>query len=294
MKKTVFRGVASALVTPFRDGEMDLCAFGELIEFQIASGIDALVVAGTTGEGSTLSEEERIRLFDFSAERVAGRVPLICGTGSNDTKTAIKYTKIAQRVGADAILSVTPYYNKGTERGIIEHYKRIAEETELPTILYNVPSRTGVNLSICAIEELSDITGIVGIKEASDSLDRLTTLSTLSGKLALYSGNDSQIYPTLALGGAGVISVASNIMPRTVSELTRRYFEGNTEGALELQKRLLPFISLLFSETNPSPIKYAMSLKGYCKSEPRLPLTEPGSRIKQKIKEALDIYRDLL
>lgn len=294
MKKTVFRGAASALVTPFRDGEMDLCALGELIEFQIASGIDALVIAGTTGEGSTLSPKERERLFAFSVERVAKRVPLICGTGSNDTKTAIKYTKIAQRVGADATLSVTPYYNKGTERGIIEHYKRIIDETELPTILYNVPSRTGVNLSLSAIEELSELPNIVGIKEASDSLDRLTSLSILTDKLALYSGNDSQIYPTLALGGMGVISVASNIMPRTLSELTRRYFEGNTAGALELQKRLLPFISLLFSETNPSPIKYAMSLLGYCKSEPRLPLTEPAPLTKQKIKEALDMYRDLL
>jgi 4-hydroxy-tetrahydrodipicolinate synthase len=294
MKKIVFRGVATALVTPFENGEIDFAALGRLIDMQVDSGVSAIVIAGTTGESSTLSEDERIRLFGFAAERICGRVPLILGTGSNDTKTAVKYTKIAERMGASASLSVTPYYNKGTERGIIEHYKRIAEATELPTILYNVPSRTGVNLSLFAIDELSAYENVVGIKEASDSLDRLTALSTLSERITLYSGNDSQIYPMLALGGAGVISVASNIIPRTLAELTERYFSADLTGALALQKKLLPFISALFTETNPTPIKYAMSLRGLCKSEVRLPLAEPQESSAKKIKEALDIYRDLL
>ena len=294
MKKIVFRGVATALVTPFKNDEIDFDSLDRLIEAQISSGIDAIVIAGTTGEGSTLSEDERIRLFDFAAERIYGRAPLILGTGSNDTKTAVKYAKIAQRVGADATLSVTPYYNKGTERGVIEHYKRIAEATELPTILYNVPSRTGVNLSLCAIEELATLENIVGIKEASDSLDRLTSLAALSDKITIYSGNDSQIYPTLALGGEGVISVASNIIPRTICALTESFFSGDVRDALEIQKRILPFISVLFAETNPTPVKYAMSQRGLCESEVRLPMTKPTESTKAKIKEALDIYRDLL
>ena len=294
MKKIVFRGVATALVTPFLNGEIDFASLGRLIDSQIEAGINALVICGTTGEAATLSESERISLFEFSAERTASRVPLIFGTGSNNTRTAIKYAKIAERMGASAQLSVTPYYNKGTEGGIIAHYKEITSATELPTILYNVPSRTGVNLSLSAIEELSRIESVVGIKEASDSVDRLTSLATLSDDIALYSGNDSQIYPTLALGGLGVISVISNVMPRTVCRLTESFFRGDAQTALAIQKQLLPFITLMFKETNPSPIKYAMSCLSLCGDELRLPLTVPREDTKQKIKEAVERYRDLL
>lgn len=294
MKKIVFRGTATALVTPLCQGRIDLKSFERLCALGIESGVDALVIAGTTGECATLSDEERILLFERAQRINEGRVPLIFGTGSNDTRTAVKLTKIAERMGASAALSVTPYYNKGTEDGIIAHYSAIAESTDLPTILYNVPSRTGVDLSLSAIEKLSEAENIVGIKEASDSVDRLTALSALSDKLALYCGNDSQIYACLSLGGLGVISVLSNIIPRTVSELTEAYFSGDTKRALTLQQKLLPLVRVMFAETNPSPIKYALSLKELCDEELRLPLAPPKEITKKKIKEALEKYRDLL
>ena len=287
MKKIVFRGVATALVTPFRDGELDLAAAERLIERQIEAGIDALVICGTTGECATLSEAERISLFECAASVNAARVPLIFGTGSNDTRQAVKYSKIAERMGASASLAVTPYYNKGTESGIVRHFLEIANSADLPTILYNVPSRTGVNLSISAIEELAKADNIVGIKEASDSIDRLTALSVLSEKIALYSGNDSQIYPTLSLGGLGVISVVSNAFPNAVKRITESYFRGDTAGSLSSQKEILAFTSLMFAETNPSPVKYALSVMGLCEEELRLPLTPPSDAVKKKINESL-------
>ena len=294
MKNTVFRGVATAMITPLCDGKIDYGALERLFEIQIECGVDALVIAGTTGECSTLSEEERVSLFEFSARMARGRIPLILGTGSNSTATAVKYAKIAERIGGCAYLSVTPYYNKGTERGIISHYLEIARATEMPIILYNVPSRTGVNLSLAAIEELAECESIVGIKEAQDSIDRLTALSALSDKIALYSGNDSQIYPTLALGGAGVISVVSNVMPRAVLGITRAYFSGDVRLSYERQISLLPFAAAMFLETNPTPIKHAMKLSGLCDDEVRLPLTRPSEDTMRKIKEALDKHRDLL
>ncbi len=292
-KKEIFCGAASALITPFVDGEIDYRALGALIEWQIRSGIDALVIGGTTAEAATLSDDERYKLYTFAKGQIAGRTKLILGTGTNDTRVAISHTKFAQRLGCDGVLLVTPYYNKGTESGIEKHYLKLAESTNLPIILYNVPSRTGVNLGLNLLERLSNHENIVALKEASDSVDRLVNLSSLREKLTLYSGNDSQIYPTLALGGRGVISVISNILPSATVKLCRDYFNGNYNEALTLQLRLLPFISSLFMETNPAPIKFIMSEVGLCSSEVRLPLDEPRESTKEALKREFSKIRDL-
>ena len=287
VKKEIFRGTATALITPFRDGEIDYDCLGRLIDIQISAGIDALVIGGTTAEAATLTDEERYRLFEFSAERKDKKTKLIFGTGTNDTRVAIKHSKFAERVGCDGLLLVTPYYNKGTEGGIEKHYLSIAESVDLPTLLYNVPSRTGVNLGFNLISRLADHPNIVGIKEASDSTDRLVTLAAISDKIALYSGNDSQVFPTLALGGLGVISVISNLLPSETKEITDAYFNGNLARAREIQFRLLPIIQAMFMETNPSPIKYAMSLRGLCSPELRLPLSEPRESTKIEIERLM-------
>ena len=292
-KKTIFMGAATALVTPFSGGEIDYKRLGELIEIQIDSGIDALVIGGTTAEAATLSDDERYRLYTYAKGRIDGRTKLILGTGTNDTRVAIKHTKFADRLGCDGALLVTPYYNKGTEDGIEKHYLNIAESVNLPIILYNVPSRTGVNLGFNLLERLSEHPNIVALKEASDSVDRLVRLSCFGDKLQLYAGNDSQIYPTLALGGKGVISVMSNIIPRTTKMLCDSYFDGNTAESLRLQRALLPLIRVLFIETNPSPVKFAMSIRGLCSAEVRLPLSEPRDSSKAEILSILEHIREL-
>ena len=232
-KKIIFKGVATALITPFRNGEIDYDAFGRLIELQIAGGVDALVVGGTTGEAATLSDNERRELYIFAKAQTEEKTKLILGTGINDTRKVVEHTRFAESLGCDGALIVTPYYNKGTEDGISRHYLTIAESTDLPIILYNVPSRTGVNLGLNLLSKLSEHPNIVAIKEASDSVDRLVALSEFSDSLTLYAGNDSQIYPTLALGGMGVISVISNLLPRETSDICRLYFEDEQKESLE-------------------------------------------------------------
>ena len=291
-KKTIFSGTATALITPFKHGKIDYSALGTIIEMQISSKIDALVIGGTTGEGAVLSDYERDKLFSFCAEKIDGRVPLILGTGSNDTKRALKYTKRAESYGADAALIVTPYYNKGTDEGLVLHYQKIANFTDLPIILYNVPSRTGVNLPIQAIEKLSNEENIYAIKEASDSTDRLTELSLLSDKITLYSGNDTQIYATLSIGGMGVISVLSNAVPREVLAVTNAFWRGDSDGALELQGKLLCRAKALFSETNPTPIKYVMHLMGYCTPDMRLPLYVPNEKNRRILEELFKVQKN--
>ena len=286
-KKEIFRGAATALVTPFKDGNIDFSALDTIIERQISGGVSALVIGGTTGEAATLSDGERYELYTYVKDKTRGRTALIFGTGTNDTRMAIRHTKMAADIGCDATLIVTPYYNKGTYSGMVEHYKMIAASTETPIILYNVPSRTGVNLTIAQLEELARVESIVGIKEASDSVDRLTELRKFGDELQLYAGNDSQIYPTLALGGKGVISVVSNIYPEKISELCNLYFSGRYSESLKLQLELFDFIRLMFRETNPSPIKYAMSLAGMCSPEIRLPLAIPEDTTKAEIQKAL-------
>ena len=287
-KKLIFCGVATALITPMRRGEIDFPALDKIIEMQISDGVSALVIGGTTGEAATLSDVERERLYAYVKEKVRERVKLIFGTGTNDTASAVRHTVMADSVGCDAALVVTPYYNKGTYAGVVEHYKRIAAASKLPIILYNVPSRTGVNLTLSQLSELSRIENVVGIKEASDSVDRLTELSKLGDELPLYAGNDSQIYATLALGGKGVISVVSNLYPKRTADICNFYFNGEYARSLREQYALLDFIKLLFKETNPSPIKYAMSLKGLCAEEVRLPLMPPAQSVKDEISSILD------
>ena len=274
MKNTVFVGAATAIVTPLTKDGIDYEQFGRLIEWQIAEGIAAIVAVGTTGEGSTLTDQEHKDAIKFCVEKVAGRVPVIAGTGSNDTAYAIELTKYACEVGADAMLLVTPYYNKATQRGLIESFRAIADESTKPCILYNVPSRSGCNLLPSSVLALADHPNIVGIKEACGDISQVAQLCALVGdKLDVYSGNDDQIVPILSLGGKGVISVLSNIMPKETQKMCTDYLSGNVAEARDAQLRLLPLINALFCEVNPIPVKAAVAAIGYCENYLRLPLT---------------------
>lgn len=292
MKKAeIFRGVGTALITPFKDDKIDFDSLERLIERQINGGVDALVIGGTTAEAATLSDDERYELYKVAKNITRHRCKLIFGTGTNDTKVAVRHTEFASRLGCDGVLVVTPYYNKGTADGVIRHYERIAEASDVPVLLYNVPSRTGVNLSIDTLKRLSENERIVGIKEASDSLDRLMAIAGIDN-LALYSGNDSQIYPVLSLGGLGVISVVSNLYPKETADICKQYFANNTQVSLKLQQELLPVINSLFLETNPAPIKYALSKLGLCTDEMRLPMWQPREETKTKIDKAIESYEE--
>ena len=274
MKNTVFVGAATAIVTPLTKDGIDYEQFGRLIEWQIAEGIAAIVAVGTTGEGSTLTDQEHKEAIKFCVEKVAGRVPVIAGTGSNDTAYAIELTKYACEVGADAMLLVTPYYNKATQRGLIESFRAIADASTKPCILYNVPSRSGCNLLPSSVLALADHPNIVGIKEACGDISQVASLCALVGdKLDVYSGNDDQIVPILSLGGKGVISVLSNIMPKETQKMCTDYLSGNVTEARDAQLRLLPLINALFCEVNPIPVKAAVAAMGYCENYLRLPLT---------------------
>ena len=274
MKNTVFKGAATAIVTPLTKDGIDYESFGRLIEWQISEGIAAIVAVGTTGEGSTLDDREHKEAIKFCVEKVAGRVPVIAGTGSNDTAYAIELTKYACEVGADAMLLVTPYYNKATQKGLIESFKAIADASTKPCILYNVPSRTGCNLLPESVLALADHKNIVGIKEASGNISQIAELARLVGdKLDIYSGNDDQIIPILSLGGSGVISVLSNLMPKETQKICDDFFAGDTKTALKTQLDLLPLIDALFCEVNPIPVKCAMHHMGYGENYLRLPLT---------------------
>ncbi|MBR1822236.1 MAG: 4-hydroxy-tetrahydrodipicolinate synthase [Clostridia bacterium] len=273
-KHTVFRGAATALITPLNAGGVDYEAFGRLIDWQIEQGIDALVIAGTTGEGSTLTYEEHEEAIRFSVERAAGRVPIIAGSGSNDTNRAVTLSKFSCRAGADALLVVTPYYNKATQKGLIASYTAIADAVDRPIILYNVPSRTGVNIEPATYVALAEHPNIVGVKEANGNISKIVETAALVGdRLDIYSGNDDQIVPILAMGGSGVISVLSNVMPAKTVEICRRFFQGDIAGSAKLQCELLPMINALFSEVNPIPVKAAMAAMGWCENYLRLPLT---------------------
>lgn len=274
MTDSIFRGIATALITPFRNGEVDYDTFGRLIDWQIENGIDALVICGTTGEGSTLSDEEHKACIRFAVERAAGRTVIIAGTGSNDTNYAINLTKYSCDVGADAMLVVTPYYNKATQRGLVESFYAIADASTKPMIVYNVPSRTGCNIQPQTYLKLAEHENIRGIKEANGDISSIVeTQSLLRGKLDLYSGNDDQLVPILAMGGAGCISVLSNLMPRQTREICDRFWDGDIAGAAKLQCDYLPLINALFSEVNPIPVKAAMAAMGFGENSLRLPLT---------------------
>ena len=272
-KKCVFFGACTALITPFKDGEIDYDSLLNLIEFQISSGIDALLINGTTGESATLSDKEKQELISFAYRQVGGRVPLIAGTGSNSTQKAIELTKFAHSAGVDCALVVTPYYNKASRDGLVSHYTAIADSCDLPIIVYNVPSRTGVNITLDVYNVLADHENIVGVKEANTSIGEFAKLSaTCGGRLYLYSGNDDLILPTLSLGGCGIISVLSNLLPREIALICKLYFEGKVNEASALQLKLLPLINAIFSEVNPIPIKALLAERGLCQEEYRLPL----------------------
>lgn len=274
MNKTIFTGAATAIVTPMNDAGVDYDTFGRLIDWQIEKGIDALVVAGTTGEGPTLTDEEHREVLKFAVDRVAGRVPVIAGTGSNDIAYAIDLTKYACEIGADAMLVVTPYYNKATQGGLIKSFTAIADASTKPIIMYNVPSRTGCNIKpeTCAV--LCEHPNISAIKEASGDISQVAKIAALTnGKLDIYSGNDDQIVPVMSLGGKGVISVLSNIMPKETSQMCRSFFEGNVGESMKMQLDYLELINELFSEVNPIPVKAAMAKMGYGENYLRLPLT---------------------
>ena len=274
MKNTIFTGAATAIVTPMTEAGVDYEDFARLIDWQIEAGIDAIVVAGTTGEASTLSDDEHKEVIRYCVERVAGRVPVIAGTGSNDTAYAIGLTKYACEVGADAVLLVTPYYNKATQKGLIKFFTDIADASSVPCILYNVPSRTGCNIAPATVAELANHPNIVAIKEASGNISQIAQVAHLCGdKIDIYSGNDDQIVPVLSLGGKGVISVLSNLLPAETSKLCHDYLDGNSVPATQKQLEYLPLIDALFCEVNPIPVKAAMSAMGYGENYLRVPLT---------------------
>ncbi len=288
--KDVFTGCATALVTPFTDKGIDYDSYGKLIDWQIEKGADALVVLGTTGESATIDESERIELISFAKERIGKRVPLIVGTGSNSTKRTQNFTYGAENCGADAILVVTPYYNKASIKGLIEHYKAIAEATALPIILYNVPSRTGLDMGTPTLEGLYDVKNIVAVKEASGNVIRAERILYAFGdRYTVYSGCDELILPILSLGGKGVISAVSNIAPAEISTLCGEFFKGNIKESQKIQLSLYDLIDEMFQEVNPIPVKTALSMMGKCKDIFRLPMCE--STRKDKIREMLIRYK---
>lgn len=288
MKECVFQGVGTALITPFLENGVDFSAFERLIEFQIQGGINALIVAGTTGEGSVLDPVEYRDLVACAVEKTKGRVPVIAGAGSNDTAAAIRKTKTACSLGADAVLLVTPYYNKTTQRGLTAHFRAIAEESEKPCILYNVPGRTGLNMLPETVAELSKHPRIVAVKEASGNLSQIARIRRLCGEeMAVYSGSDDQTVPILSLGGKGVISVVSNMLPGEMRALCDAWFAGNVQKAAEMQLQLLDLMNQLMLETNPIPAKAACAAMGLCENRVRLPLVPMEKKNEEKLLQLL-------
>ena len=288
MKKILFKGVGSAVPTPFDENGVNISEFRKFLQFQIDNNVDALIVCGTTGESSTMTRDEKIIAINCALEFANEKIPVIVGTGSNNTREAIEMSKIAERLGADGILVVTPYYNKTTQRGLIAHYKAIAESVSLPIILYNVPSRTGVNIEPQTCLELSKIDNIVAIKEASGNISQVAQISNLCGdNLYIYSGNDDQIVPICSLGGIGVISVLSNIKPKFVHDMVYDFLDGNIDKARKMQLNVLPLINSLFSEVNPIPVKYALNELGFNFGVPRLPLVEFSDTNKKVLRQYL-------
>lgn len=283
-KNTVFKGIATALITPLDESGINFDQFGKLIDWQIAEEIDALVICGTTGEASTLTDAEHKAAITFAVQHAEGRVPIIAGTGSNDVEYAHDLTRCACEAGADAMLVVTPYYNKATQKGLIKMFTQIADKSTKPIILYNVPSRTGINIEPATYEVLAEHENIVGIKEANGNISKIVeTMARVRGKLDLYSGNDDQLVPLMALGGVGGISVLSNIMPAQTREICTRFFNGDIAGSAEQQYKLYTLIDALFSEVNPIPVKAAMAAMGFCKDYLRLPLTAMEDTNREKL-----------
>ena len=288
MKKILFKGCGTAIATPFDENGVNISEFRKFLQFQIDNNVDALIVCGTTGESSTMTRDEKIIAINCALEVANEKIPVIVGTGSNNTREAIEMSKIAEKLGVDGILVVTPYYNKTTQRGLIAHYKAIAESVSIPIILYNVPSRTGVNIEPQTCLELSKIDNIIAIKEASGNISQVAQISNLCGdNLYIYSGNDDQIVPICSLGGIGVISVLSNIKPKFVHDMVYDFLDGNIDKARKMQLNVLPLIDSLFSEVNPIPVKYALNELGFNFRVPRLPLVEFSDTNKKVLRQYL-------
>ena len=288
MKDILFKGCGTAIVTPFKDGNVNLDEFKRLVDFQIENNEDSIIVCGTTGESPTLSVDEKKDLIKCAVETANGQIPIIAGTGANDTRKAIEMSQIAEKLGADGLLVVTPYYNKCTQNGLIEYYKSIAESVSIPIIMYNVPSRTGVNIAPETCYELSKTPNIVAIKEASGNISKVAKIASICGNnLNIYSGNDDQILPVLSLGGIGVISVLANIKPNLVHNICYDFFDGNNKNATKLQLDNLPLTNALFEEVNPIPIKYAVSKIGFDCDTPRSPLSPISLELAQKLDRLL-------
>lgn len=289
-EQTIFQGVATAIVTPMNENGVDYDAFGKLIDWQIEQGINGLVVAGTTGEGPTLSDEEHREVLAYAVKKINGRVPCIAGTGSNDTAYAIELTQYACSIGCDVMLVVTPYYNKATQKGLVKMFNAIADASTKPIIVYNIPSRTGVNIEPATFVELAKHPRIAAIKEASGNLSKMVEeFALLDGSLDIYSGNDDQIVPTLSMGGKGVISVLSNIMPKETVAMCDAFFAGDVAKAAKMQCQYLPLIQSLFCEVNPIPVKAALAAMGKMEGYIRLPLTEMEEEHREKM---VSIMRD--
>ena len=266
-------GCITALITPFKNGEIDYDAYGNLIDFQISAGVSGIVVLGTTGESATVDEGERRQLISFAKEKIGGRVPMLVGTGSNSTKRTVAFTEDAEKYGADGILAVTPYYNKATVSGLTEHYRVVAGSTSLPVILYNVPARTGVNMTSATLKRLGDVSNIVGVKEASGSIENtLSILSELKDRFQIYSGCDELTVPLMSVGARGVISACANVIPEKMAGMCRDFYEGRVEKSGKTQNEIYPFIKEMFAEVNPIPVKTALYLMGKCENEFRLPM----------------------
>ena len=292
MKKTIFTGAGVAIVTPMNaDGSINFDKLGELIDFNIDNGTDAIIICGTTGESATMTDEEHIECIRYAVEKTNHRVPVIAGTGSNHTEYAVNLSKKAEELGADALLCVTPYYNKTSQAGLIAHFSAIAKAVTLPIILYNVPSRTGVNILPETCRELAKIDNIVAIKAASGNISQITQVAALCGDdLDIYSGNDDQIVPIMALGGKGVISVTANIIPEDVHDMVQKYLDGDVQGSLDLQLKAIDLCNALFCEVNPIPVKKAVELLGMCDGTMRMPLTEMEPQNVEKLKKAMEEY----
>lgn len=290
----IFNSCAVAIVTPFhKNGKVNFDAFKNLIDYQIAGGVSAIVVLGTTGESSTISERTKTQIADFAINYIRGRVPVILGAGGNNTKEVICRSRRFARLGANALLQVTPYYNKCTQNGLIQHYTQIAKLSQIPQILYNVPSRTGVNMLPATVAQLAKVPNIVGLKEAGGSLAQLTELlSTLPKDFAVYSGEDENIFTALCLGARGVISVVGNVLPNETSALCNKFFDGDIDGARKIQFELLPLIKALFCEVNPAPVKAALNILGFKAGLPKLPLTPLTQNNYLRLKNILKNYEN--
>lgn len=288
---SIFEGAGVAIVTPFKDGKIDFDNYGELIEWQIAEGTDAIISCGTTGEASTMTDEEQISVVKYCVDKVGGRVPVIAGAGSNDTAHGVELSKELEQVGADALLHVTPYYNKCTQKGYIEHMKAMAEAVSIPIILYSVKGRTGFNIQPATAAKLAEIPNIVAIKEASGDIVQCEEIRRLCpDDFDIYSGNDDIIVPLLSIGSKGVISVLSNVAPKDTSEMVHKYLDGDVKGSMELQLKALPLIRALFAEVNPIPVKAALALMGKSGMEYRLPLCEPEDSTIELLRKELTAY----